>query len=903
MPETPPPDDRSRRAKADALLEQIEREATGQLKVFLGAAPGVGKTFAMLSAARELKRQGRDVVVGLVETHGRAETEALLEGLELLPRRAAASGGRAHDEFDIDAALARRPQLILVDELAHRNVPGSRHERRYQDIEELLAAGIDVYTTVNIQHLESLNDVVQQITGVRVCETVPDAFVDRASDVVLIDLPPRELIARLRQGKVYLPELAASALERFFTASNLTALRELAVQAVADRVDADLREYQAARGSGPVPVRRRVLVAIDGSENSEYLVRVTRRIAERRHAPWAVVHVDTGRSRNAADHETRLDAALRLARRLGGTTETLQGVDVVGELLGYAGRNSVATIVIGRTRDRPLARLFNRTLTQQLLVRGAHFELTIIATPMARARSRRALQKTAKAPLQDYGFALAVSLVALALAHLVERVLSVSNLSQLFTVAVLIVAVRSRMSVAVFSAVICFLGYNFFFAPPRYTLAIANGSDALTVVLFLATALICSRLATRLSLQVKMLRDANAHAGILGRLGRELAAAADAGQVTAIGAKTTAQAFDAEVAVMTPDSGAGLLSIAAAVPASMVLSATDRAAADWSLSHDQPAGRYTDTLNAATCWLLPLSDDGVKLGVLAVRFDAEDSVLPSQRRDLIQAVAHDIAQALARTRLADELESARLQGETERLRAALLSSVSHDLRSPLAAMLGSAESLQRYGERLSEIERNDLLGGIVSEGQRLDRYIQNLLDMTRLGHGTLKLARDWVSMDEIVGSCLLRLRKIYPETPVEREHTAEDLPLLYVHPALIEQALFNIIENAAKFSPPGAPVRIRCVPSGDTVRIDITDAGPGIPPEERGRIFDMFYSAERGDRGKQGTGLGLSICQGMIGAHGGSVEALPGEGGVGTTIRVTLPVTGTPAAVAGEGDA
>jgi two-component system sensor histidine kinase KdpD len=901
MPEASTADNRSRRAKADALLEQIEREQAGQLKVFLGAAPGVGKTFAMLSAARELMRQGIDVVVGLVETHGRAETQALLEGLELLPRRAA-TADRAHDEFDIDAALLRKPQLILVDELAHRNVPGSRHERRYQDIEELLGAGIDVYTTVNIQHLESLNDVVQQISGVRVRETVPDAFFDRASDVVLIDLPPRELIARLRQGKVYLPELAASALERFFTASNLTALRELAVQAVADRVDADLREYKAAQGSGPVPVRRRVVAAIDGSENSEYLVRITRRIAERRHAPWTVVYVDAGRAGDDADHRARLDTALRLARRLGGTTETLRGVDVVDELLGYAGRNSVATIVIGRTRERPLARLFNRTLTQQLLMRGAHFELTIVATPMARARSRRALQQTAKAPLRDYGFALIVSLAALVLAHLADRVLSVSNLSQLFTVAVLIVAVRSRMSVAVFSAIVCFLGYNFFFAPPRYTLVIANGSDALTVVLFLATALICSRLATRLSLQVQMLREANAHAGILGRLGRELAAAADAGQVTAIGAKTLAQAFDAEVSVLTPGPDAGLLATAASAPPSMMLSTTDRAAADWAMNHDQPAGRYTDTLNAATCWLLPLIDDGARLGVVAIRFDAEETVLSSQRRDLIQAITHDIAQALARTRLADALESARLQGETERLRAALLSSVSHDLRSPLAVMLGSAESLQRYGARLEETERNELLDGIVSEGQRLDRYIQNLLDMTRLGHGTLKLARDWVALDEIVGSCVLRLRKIFPEVRVEHGAPADELPLLYVHPALIEQALFNIMENAAKFSPPGEPVRVRAGQVGQEIRIDVIDAGPGIPAEERSRIFDMFYSVERGDRGKHGTGLGLSICQGMIGAHGGSVEALPGEGGVGTVIRITLPLSGVPVPAAATQD-
>ncbi|HSX58577.1 MAG TPA: sensor histidine kinase KdpD [Tahibacter sp.] len=901
MPE--PTDNDPRRAKADALLDRIEREQAGQLKVFLGAAPGVGKTFAMLSAARELKRQGVDVVVGLVETHGRAETEALLDGLELLPRRGGAPGGRAHDEFDVDAALARRPPLILVDELAHRNVPGSRHERRYQDIEELLAAGIDVYTTVNIQHLESLNDVVQQITGVRVRETVPDAFFDRASDVVLIDLPPRELIARLRQGKVYLPELAASALERFFTASNLTALRELAVQAVADRVDADLREYQVAQGSGPVPVRRRVLAAIDGSENSDYLVRVTRRIAERRHAPWTVAYVDSGRSSGDAAHRERLDAALRLARRLGASTEILRGVDVVDELLGYAARNSVAAIVIGRTRERPFARLFNRTLTQQLLMRGAHFELTIVATPVARARSRRALQQPNRAPLRDYGFALLVSLAALVLAHLADRVLSVPNLAQLFTVAVLVVAARSRMSVAVFSAVVCFLGYNFFFAPPRYTLAIANGGDALTVILFLATALICSRLATRLSLQVQMLREANAHAGILGRLGRELTAAADAGQVASIGARTLAQAVGADVAVLMPDAATGTLTVAAAVPSALELGMTDRAAADWALSHEQPAGRYTDTLNAATCWLLPLSEDGVRLGVVAIRFEAEETVLSPQRRDLLQAIAHDIAQALMRTRLADELESARVQGETERLRAALLASVSHDLRSPLAAMLGSAESLQRYGSRVSDAERGELLDGIVSEGQRLDRYIQNLLDMTRLGHGTLKLARDWVAIDEIIGSGILRLRKLFPDVRVERDAPAGELPLLYVHPALIEQAIFNILENAAKFSPPGAPVRVRAEAAGGEVRIDIVDAGPGIPPEERSRIFDMFYSVERGDRGKQGTGLGLSICQGMIGAHGGSVEALPGDDGTGTTIRITLPVAGAAAPAPPDEDA
>ncbi|WP_257389159.1 sensor histidine kinase, partial [Tahibacter caeni] len=362
-----------------------------------------------------------------------------------------------------------------------------------------------------------------------------------------------------------------------------------------------------------------------------------------------------------------------------------------------------------------------------------------------------------------------------------------------------------------------------------------------------------------------------------------------AGQVAAIGARTLAQAFDAEAAVLTPEPAEATLAIAAATPRSFALSATDRAAADWALQHDQPAGRYTDTLNAAPCWLLPLREGEQRLGVVALQFGAEETTLSPQRRDLVQAIVQDIAQALARTRLADALENARIQGETERLRAALLSSVSHDLRSPLAAMLGSAESLQRYGAQMPDDDRAALLDGIVAEGQRLDRYIQNLLDMTRLGYGTLTLARDWVAVDEIVGAAVQRVRKLFPDVPVERD-LAAGLPLLHVHPALIEQALFNILENAAKFSPASVPVRVRVERDGDRLHIDVVDAGPGIPAEDRARIFDMFYSMERGDRGKHGTGLGLAICQGMVGAHGGSVQALPGDDGRGTTIRVSLPL-------------
>lgn len=889
-----------RTAQADALLETLARDRGGRLKIFLGAAPGVGKTYAMLGAARELKHQGVDVVVGLIETHGRRETEALLDGLEVLPRRRLDYRGRALDEMDLDALLVRKPQVALIDELAHRNAPGSRHERRYQDIEELLDAGIDVLSTVNIQHLESVNDQVLQLTGVRVRETVPDAFIDRARDIVLVDLPPRELIERLRQGKVYVPEQAASALQAFFSPSNLTALRELAVQQVADRVDADLREHMAARGQGRVPIRRRVLVAIDGLGNSEFLVRAARKLAERRQVPWTVTYVDHGDG--DAERSRGVEQTFALARRLGAETVILRGVSVADELVAYAHQHAVSTIVIGRTRERRIARMFNRTLTQQLLQKGAHFELTILNTPYLRARARRRLARNA-APetwhLPEYAFATLLGALASMVAWLTERFVLVADLSLVYIVAVLIVASRTRTAVAVYAAVLSFLSYNFFFTEPRLTFYIYARQDLLTVVLFLVAALIAGRLASKLRGQVLSLRAANAHTTALQTLGRRLATAADEAEVRRAAVQAMREYLGAEVMLLMRPSLAGSLSLALADPVSAPLDINTQAAADWCAEHRQPAGRFTDTLQASSWWFLPVMTGERALGVVALRFPESMTRLTPEVEGLTQAMVQDLAQALARARLVEALEGARVQGETERLRAALLSSVSHDLRSPLAAIIGSAESLAAYRERLSDDDRQTLAEGILSEGQRLDRYIQNLLDMTRLGHGTLKLHRDWVDLDEIAASALTRLRKAFPEVQVDIEF-APVLPLLYVHAALIEQALFNILENAARFSPEGESVRLSAAIVGGHLRIDITDRGPGIPEEERRRVFDMFYSAARGDHGKQSTGLGLSICQGMIGAHGGSVEALPGPDGIGTVIRVSLPVPETQPDPAGD---
>ncbi|MGN6093810.1 MAG: ATP-binding protein [Luteibacter jiangsuensis] len=878
-----------RDARADALLNAAKDEDGQRLKIFLGASPGVGKTYAMLSAARDLRRQGVDVVVGLAETHGRAETAALLEGIEVLPTRAVHYAGRTFQEFDLEAALARKPAVILVDELAHSNLPGGRHAYRWQDIAELLDAGIEVYTAMNVQHLESLNDQVRRITGVAVRETVPDAFLDRARDIVLVDLPPRELIARLRQGKVYVPETAAVALEAFFSPTNLAALRELAVETVAAHVESDLRESMLARGDA-MPVRRRVVAAIDGAAQSEYLVRITRRIAERRGAPWSVVYVDRGGTDGA--RRERVDAAMRLARRLGGEGVVLRGHAVADELLAWADREGVGQIIVGRTRERPIARRLGLSFTQQLLRRGAHLELTIVATPLERASARRRLRAgDGKGSRRDYAMATAATTVAMALSFVADHFLSVANLSLIFLTTVLFVAVRTRMAVAVYTALLCFVGYNFFFAPPRYTLVIANADDVLAVVLFLAAALVCSRLATRLSGQVASLRAAQVRGRALVTLGQQLATAADAAAIREVGARALARALDAQASVLARDAGGALVPVASA-PAPFVLSAQDVAAADWSDAHAEPAGRFTDTLHGASSWMLPLGTEAQRAGVVALRFPDTPGGPDADHRGMALAMVQDIGQALERARLAAELEGARVEGETERLRNALLSSVSHDLRSPLASMIGAAGTLLDYEKQLPEGERRELLEAILGEGRRLDSYIQNLLDMTRLGHGALTLKRDWVDAGEIVAAAVARMRKQFPEARVDMQLPPGTV-LLHVHPALIEQALFNILENAARFSPPDEPVRVMVRVESGQLLVDVSDRGPGIPEDERERIFDMFHSVARGDRGKQGTGLGLAICRGMIGAHGGSVQALP-HVGAGTTIRVSLPLPAPP---------
>jgi two-component system sensor histidine kinase KdpD len=864
--------------RADALLADLPKGGRGRLKVFLGAAPGVGKTFAMLQAAQARLRQGIDLRAAVVETHSRAETEALLAGLPQQPLLRSEYRGVALAEMDLDGLLARPPKLALVDELAHSNAPGSRHAKRWQDVQELLDAGIDVYTTVNVQHLESLNDQVRDITGVQVRETVPDWVLQDADEILLIDLPPRELLERLRDGKVYVPEQARAAIDAFFSQTNLTALRELAMQTAAARVDADLsRRYRQQGQEGP-SVRGRLLVGIAADEQAERLVRHASRVAERRHLPWTAIHVETGEVRSA-EARGRLQAAQQLAERLGGEVVLLRGEDVARTLIEHAAERRANLLLVGRSQQR---RRFARGLAERLLRQGEGLEISVLDGDFAPRAANR--QSTSHALPGDYLMALFAALAASALAWVVSGHLELPNISLVFLVAVLLVAVRSSLGPALACALLSFLAYDFLFVPPNFSLSIQRQEDVLTLLFFLLMAGLTGNLAARQRRQLQALREVQAETSALLELSRKLTAATDRQAVlAAAGQQLTFEDLDISLLGRGAE---GEWKIEAGLQ--RVLTEQERAAADWSWKHDQPAGLGTGTLPGGRWWWLPLSGEEGPLALLGVS-PRQGAVLSAERRRLLSALGQPLAQALARAQLAQDLEAARLHGETEQLRSALLASVSHDLRTPLTAMRGSIDSLLALGDAISAADRLDLLEGTRDEAERLDRYIQNLLDMTRLGHGDLKLSRDWVAPGDIVASALQRLRPVLAPLQV-RTALQADLPLLYAHAALIEQALVNVLENAARFSPANGELDIVAEADGQELRLAVSDQGPGIPEAERSRIFDMFYTAARGDRGGQGTGLGLAICQGMIGAHGGRVTVADGPSGRGTTMTLHLPL-------------
>jgi len=872
--------------RADALLADLPRDGRGRLKVFLGAAPGVGKTYAMLQAAHTQLRQGVKVLAGVVETHGRAETEALLGGLPQQPLLRSEYRGVMLEEMDLDGILAAKPKLVLVDELAHSNAPGSRHDKRWQDIQELLAAGIDVFTTVNVQHLESLNDQVRGITGVQVRETLPDWVLQEAYELLLIDLPPRELLERLREGKVYVPEQARAAIDAFFTQTNLTALRELAMQTAAAQVDNDLAQGYRQLGQAAPAVRGRLLVGVDGDAQAERLVRHASRVAQRRHLPWSLVHVDNGSVRDEQSR-VRLQSAQQLAERLGGEVVLLRAGEVAKTLIQHAAERRASLVLVGQSRPRLRRRLFGGGLAARLLRQAHGLEINVLDSDHQQHQPRQ------RNPLTlvwfDYALALVATVLASALAWAVSSVLPLPNISLVFLAAVLLVAVRSSLGPALACAALSFLTYDFLFIPPNFSFSIQREEDVLTLLFFLLMAALTGNLAARQRRQLQALRDTQEETTELLDLSRKLTAATDRQAVISAAAQHLNGWSDLQLCLLNRD-GQGGWKVETGGP--LQFTESERAAADWAWQHDQPAGMGTGTLPFGRWWWWPLSVEDGPLALLGV-CAKEGQTLSGQRRRLLTALSQPLAQALARAQLADDLEAARLHGETEQLRSALLASVSHDLRTPLTAMRGSIDSLLALGEAIPLEDRRELLEGTRDEAERLDRYIQNLLDMTRLGHGALKLARDWVSPADIVGSSLNRLRAVLAPLQVSTEVPAE-LPLLFVHAALIEQALVNVMENAARFSPNHGRLELRAGADDSEIFFSVSDEGPGIPEDERAKIFDMFYTAARGDRGGQGTGLGLAICQGMVGAHGGRITVADGIEGRGTCITLHLPLQAQP---------
>jgi len=883
-----------RRPSPDVLLQAACETDRGRLKIFLGAAPGVGKTYEMLSAAQVKRRIGVDVVIGVVETHGRRETEALLEGLEQIPRRSTAYRGHQISEMNLDAILARRPSLVLVDELAHTNAPESRHPKRYLDVEELLSAGIDVYTTLNIQHVESLNDVVARITGITVRERVPDSILDRADDIEIVDLTPQDLITRLNEGKVYVPEQARQAAGNYFSPGNLTALRELALRRTAQRVDAQMVDYMRRHAiAGPWAAGERILVGIGGAWDQRALVRRARRMADRLRAPWAVVHVESAKSVRAGEKEhSRTVEALRMAERLGAETSILPGEDVAETLLDYAQTNNFTHIIVARAPGSGWRRGFGASIVKKLIRSAGDADVHVVscgdesAQDKQQPATRRSREDTS---IDVKAYAATVGLVGIALgaAFLLKHVLDISNVSLTFLIAILTSAVAYGLWTSLFACLLSVLAYNFFFLPPLYTFTIADPENVVFLFFFAVVAVIVSNLAARLRAQVVAARQRARMTEDLYLFSRKLASAAGLDDILWASVHQIALMLKVRVVALLPEKQ-GLV-VRAGFPPEDALDQSDLAAARWSFEHNQAAGRGADTLPGAPRLFVPLRTGRGAVGVVGIDNDEEGALLSPVQNRLLDALCDQAALAIERVNLARDIELARVAAETDRLRAALLTSISHDLRTPLASILGSASSLVMAGQTFEPAVQAALIGTILEEAERLNRFIDNLLDMTRLESGALRPKTSLTDLCDVIGTTLERARKILGNHKVDID-LAEGLPLLDLDAVLMEQVLFNLLDNAAKYAPPGSRIEVKARLADGSVSLQIFDEGDGLPESERERIFDKFYRVHRADRQRAGTGLGLAICRGFVEAMQGTIVAENRLDRRGAVFTIRLPV-------------
>ena len=890
--------DSDQRPSPEALLEAARREEgrIGKLRIFVGAAPGVGKTFTMLETARARKKDGYDVVVGVVETHGRTETEALLEGLEVIPRRQVEYKGRSLAEMDLDAIIARRPQIVLVDELAHTNAEGSRHPKRYLDVEEILQHGIDVYTTVNIQHIESLNDVVAQITHVRVRETIPDAVFDRADAVELVDLTPDDLIQRLKEGKVYVPIQAERALTHFFSPANLIALRELALRRTAERVDDQLlTEMQARAIQGPWAAGERVLVCVSEDPRAAGLVRTTRRLADRIHAPWTALYIETGRSAQLSNEQRdRIADTLRLAMNLGGETVTAPGGArrVADDIVAYARANNITQIVIGKSTRSRLFEILHGSVVHDLVRRAGPISVHVIAgeeissEPIGPKTVRAAEARELFDP-RPYGLALVAVGIALAIGEVVQPWFGLENVDLVFMTGIVAVAARFGLWPSLFASVVASLCYNFFFLPPLYTFTIADPTNVLAFFFFIVMAMIVSNVAARVRTQAVTAMARARTTESLYVFSRKLAGVGTLDDVLWATAYQAALMLKVRVVLLLPREGT--IAVAAGYPPEDILDEADLAAAKWAWQNNRPAGRGSDTLPGAKRLFLPMRTGRGAIGVVGIDSDKTGPLLTPDERRLLDALIDQSALAIERVHLVEDMDRVKRTVETERLRSALLTSISHDLKTPLAAVLGSASALRDFGGKLTEAEKADLVTAIVDESERLNRFIANLLDMTKLESGAIVPNTAPHDLREIVGSALRRANKILARHHVELE-LATDLPMLELDAVLFEQVLFNILDNAAKYAPPGTTIRMQSWRDADSVCLRILDEGEGVPPADLEQIFDKFYRVQKGDQVRAGTGLGLAISRGFVEAMHGTIIAANRTDRTGAIFTIRLPV-------------
>ncbi len=870
-----------------AARAEEREESRGRLKIFLGYAAGVGKTYTMLNAARQQQGEGREVVAAYVESHGRPETDALLEGLEIIAKARIEYQGVALPELDIDASLKRKAEIVLVDELAHTNVPGCRHDKRWQDVEELLAAGIDVYTTLNVQHLESVKDVVAQITGVVVQETVPDSMLDLADEITLVDIPPEELLQRLRQGKVYIPEQAAWAAQKFFRPGNLIALRELALRRAAARVDEEMRTYMETRAiPGPWPVTERLLVCASGSPFSEKLIRTTRRLADELKGQWYTVYIETpSTAGQQQENRERVWRDLRLAESLGAEVVTITASSVAEAIIDYAVRHNVTRIVVGKPAKSRWRELFRPPIVDQIIrLSGAiHVHVVSINQVSAKPTSRLLAPKQA-VPWGKYLAGLALVATTSLIATLAMPFLSPINLIMLYLLAVVLAAARLGMKPAILTAALGVVAFDFFIIPPRLSLTVKDTEYLLTFFGLFVVGVVISTLVAKARERAEVMRERELQTESLYYLSRDLAAAVNRDSIMAAVIKNISETLQAQLAVLIPQ-GEGMEILA--ISKELSLDVNELAVADWAFRNRREAGIGTETLSSAELLYLPLNTSACSLGVLGIKLEkTADFHLPHNRR-LLDAFVTQISLAMERVLLAEQAEQAEILQARETLERALLNSISHDLRTPLVSIIGALSSLRDDQLQIDGARRQALLNGAWDEAERLNRFVGNLLDMTRLEAGEMRLRQEACDVQDLIGCALAALEPKLGEREVAVK-LADGLPLVSMDLVLMSQVLVNLLENSLKYAPAGHPIELTASVRDRQLLIEVLDRGPGIPEHDLKRVFDKFYRIPVPE-GVGGTGLGLSICKGIVEAHGGSIRA-EGRAGGGLRIVIELPL-------------